>query len=108
MSMPDSSMFKSVVLIEFPRPGLKAIGFLTGFITDSEGKKYCKIFIPTTPNPTTGYFELVPEEETFATDISIEDGFKMIISGGVVSPESFKYVEHYHNTANGKKDKHHS
>lgn len=97
MSMPDSSMFKSVVLVDFPRPGLKAVGFLTGFITDSEGKKYCKIFIPTTPNPTTGYFELVPEKETFATDISIEDGFKMIISGGVVSPESFKYIEHYHN-----------
>jgi uncharacterized membrane protein len=93
MSLPDRTMFKSVVLIEFPRPGLKAVGFLTGFITDPEGKKYCKIFIPTTPNPTTGYFELVPEDQTFATDISIEDGFKMIISGGVVSPESFKYIK---------------
>ena len=56
MSLPDRTMFKSVVLVEFPRPGLKAMGFLTGYITDSEGKKYCKIFIPTTPNPTTGIF----------------------------------------------------
>ena len=103
MSLPDRTMFKSVVLVEFPRQGLKAVGFLTGFITDSNGKKFCKIFIPTSPNPTTGFFELVPEEETFATNISIEDGFKMIISGGVVAPESFKYIEQYHNTANGKK-----
>ena len=103
MSLSDRTMFKSVVLVEFPRAGMKAIGFLTGFITDSEGKKYCKIVIPTLPNPTTGFFELVPEEETFVTNISIEDGFKMIISGGVVAPESFKYIEQNHNTANGKK-----
>ncbi len=105
MAMPDRTMFKSVVLVEFPRPGLKAIGFLTGYITDSEGKKYCKIFIPTSPNPTTGFFELVPVEEAAHTDISIEEGFKMIISGGVVSPESFKYIEQNHNTAQEKKDK---
>ncbi len=93
MSLPDRSVFKSVVLVDFPRPGLKAVGFLTGFITDPEGKKYCKIFIPATPNPTTGFFELVPEEETFATNISIEDGFKMIISGGVVAPDTFNYIK---------------
>jgi uncharacterized membrane protein len=92
-------------MVEFPRPGFKALGFLTGYISDSDGKKFCKLFIPTSPNPTTGFFEMVPVEDVALTDISIEEGFKMIISGGVVSPESFKYIEHYHNTANGKKDK---
>ena len=92
LSLPDSAVFKSVVLVEFPRPGLKAIGFLTGYITDNDGKKYCKVFIPTTPNPTTGFFELVPVDEVAQTNISIEDGFKMIISGGVVAPETFNHT----------------
>lgn len=92
ISLPDSAVFKSVVLVDFPRPGLKAVGFLTGYITDNNGKKYCKVFIPTTPNPTTGFFELVPVEEVAQTNISIEDGFKMIISGGVVAPETFNHT----------------
>ncbi len=93
MSLPDRTMFKSVVLVEFPRPGMRAVGFLTGYITDSKGKKFCKIFIPTTPNPTTGFFEIVPVNEVSLTNISIEDGFKMIISGGVVSPDTFDRAE---------------
>jgi len=92
MSLPDQTMFKSVVLVEFPRPGMKALGFLTGFILDAQGRKYCKIFIPTTPNPTTGFFEIVPVQDVSQTDISIEDGFKMIISGGVVAPDVFNCV----------------
>lgn len=47
------------------------------------------MFIPTTPNPTTGFFEIIPVEEVGLTNINIEDGFKMIISGGVVAPDSF-------------------
>ena len=92
ISLPDSAVFKSVVLVDFPRPGFKAIGFLTGYITDNHGKKYCKVFIPTTPNPTSGFFELVPVEEVAQTNISIEDGFKMIISGGVVAPDIFNHT----------------
>lgn len=92
ISLPDSAVFKSVVLIEFPRPGFKALGFLTGYITDNNGKKYCKVFIPTTPNPTTGFFELIPADEVGQTNINIEDGFKMIISGGVVAPDTFNHT----------------
>jgi uncharacterized membrane protein len=87
ISLPDKAAFRSVVLIEFPRPGIKAVGFLTGYIEDSTGAKYCKVFIPTTPNPTTGFFEIVPVEEIVETNVSIEDGFKMIISGGILSPD---------------------
>jgi uncharacterized membrane protein len=88
MSLPDKAAFRSVVLVEFPRPGLKAVGFLTGYIEDSNGAKYCKVFIPTTPNPTTGFFEIVPINEVMQTSITVEDGFKMIISGGILSPET--------------------
>ncbi len=87
ISLPDKAAFKSVVLVEFPRPGFKALGFLTGYIEDSAGRKYCKVFIPTTPNPTTGFFELVPTEDVAETNTSVEDAFKMIISGGILSPD---------------------
>ena len=87
ISQPNRAAFKSVVLVEFPRPGFKAIGFLTGYIKDTEGRSFSKIFIPTTPNPTSGFFEIVPSEDVIQTQISIEDAFKMIISGGIMSPE---------------------
>lgn len=87
VSIPDKTTLKSVVLVEFPRPGYKAIGFFTGYIQDSSGKKLCKVFIPTTPNPTTGFFELVPVEEVTKTTLTVEEAFKMIISGGIVSPD---------------------
>jgi len=87
LSIPDSKSIKSVVIVEFPRPGFKAIGFLTGRIKTSDGKEFCKVLIPTTPNPTTGFFELVPSEEVAETNLTIEEAFKMIISGGIVSPD---------------------
>jgi uncharacterized membrane protein len=87
VSFPDRAAVKSVVLLEFPRPGFRAIGFLTGYIADASGKKFCKVLIPTTPNPTTGFFEIVPVEEVVETTFTIEEAFKMIISGGLVSPD---------------------
>lgn len=87
ISLPDRSALKSVVLLEFPRPGFRVIGFFTGYIKDASGKKFCKVFIPTTPNPTTGFFEIVPVEEMVETTFTIEEAFKMIISGGIVSPD---------------------
>ena len=86
----DKTAFKSVVIVEFPRPDFLALGFLTGYIQDSQGKRYCKVFIPTSPNPTTGFFEIIPENEVRKTTLTIEEGFKMIISGGVVSYDIFK------------------
>ena len=55
---------------------------------DPAGRRFAKVLIPTTPNPTTGFLELVPVEGMIVTDLAIEDGFKMIISGGIVSPEN--------------------
>ena len=87
VSLPNRSVFKSVVLVEFPRPGFRAIGFLTGRIKDSNYSEFCKVFIPTAPNVTTGFFELVPTNEIEPISMNVEEAFKMIISGGIVSPE---------------------
>jgi uncharacterized membrane protein len=84
--------FRRVILVEYPRPGMWAIGFVTG-TTSSEiqcqmTRPVLSIFIPTTPNPTTGWYAVVPEDEVINLSMSIEDAFKIIISGGIVSPTS--------------------
>jgi uncharacterized membrane protein len=83
----DKPGYKSVVLVEFPRPGCKSVGFLTGFVTLPGDRRYAKVFIPTAPNPTTGYFELIVADEIEELSLSVEDTFKMILSVGLVSPE---------------------
>jgi uncharacterized membrane protein len=90
LSLQDNPSFKSVVLVEFPRKGIYAVGFLTGTLKDSSNNTFCKVFIPTTPNPTTGFFELIPTHEVLQTEITVEEAFKMIISGGIVSPDILK------------------
>jgi len=87
-SLPEKAAFKSVVLVEFPRRGLWAIGFLTGEIQGPEGASLCRVFIPTTPNPTTGFFEIVPATELVHTSLTVEEAFKLLISGGIVCPTS--------------------
>lgn len=86
----DEVAFKSVVVVEYPRPDFLALAFLTGYIKDKQGKRYCKVFIPTSPNPTSGFFEIIPETEVRMTSLTIEEGFKMIMSGGVVSYDIFE------------------
>jgi uncharacterized membrane protein len=91
ITMQDSASFKSVVLVEFPCPGCYSLGFLTGSIIDSNGNKFCKVFISTTPNPTTGFFILRSADEVRKIEMSIEEAFKMIISAGIVSPEKLVF-----------------
>jgi uncharacterized membrane protein len=90
LSLQDNPAFKSVVLVEFPRKGMYAVGFLTGTMKDSSNNTFCKVFIPTTPNPTTGFLELIPANEILQTELTVEEAFKMVISGGIVSPETLK------------------
>lgn len=87
----QSEAFRQVVLFEYPRRGTWAIGFVTGTtrgevqnITDDE---VVNVFLPTTPNPTSGYLLFLPRRETIPLSMSVEDGIKMIISGGIVTPE---------------------
>jgi len=82
----DKKVFSHVVLLEYPIPGFSFIGFVTGEGTDlvagSEGKKMLKIFVPTTPNPTTGFFCIAAEDKVQTLDINVEEAFKLIISAG--------------------------
>ncbi|MFC2157579.1 DUF502 domain-containing protein [Acidobacteriota bacterium] len=84
--MSDKKIFSRVVLLEFPIKGLNFIGFVTGeapnFISDQNQGKVLKIFIPTTPNPTSGFFCLAAEDQVKPLDISVDDAFKVIISAG--------------------------
>ncbi len=85
-SNPDTTGFMQVVLIEFPRRGTRTLGFVTNEVTSSSGKKLLNIFIPTSPNPTSGFLQIVDESEIIRTGISVDDALKMIVSGGRMSP----------------------
>jgi len=86
---PNSRAFKEVVLVQFPGPGLTAVGFLTGTIPRGDGSRWNTVFVPTTPNPTTGFLQLIPESEVTRTDFTVEDAFKMIMSLGALNPGRF-------------------
>ncbi len=83
--------FQRVVLVEFPRRQCWSVGFLTGpsrgDLSDRVGKPMYNVFVPTTPNPTSGYLVIVPEEDLVELDMTVEEGITFVISGGVVSPE---------------------
>ena len=84
------NLFERVVMFEYPRRGSWAIGFLTsehdGPIAERTGKKFYHVFVPTTPNPTSGFLLFLPADDLIGLDISVEDGLKLVISGGAVSP----------------------
>jgi uncharacterized membrane protein len=73
--------FKQVIAFEYPRTGIYAIGFVTH---DDPNKKLLNVFLPTTPNPTSGFMLMVPREEAHVLPISVEEGIKQVISGGAV------------------------
>ncbi|HSM62244.1 MAG TPA: DUF502 domain-containing protein [Longimicrobiales bacterium] len=83
---PTARAFKSVVFLEFPRPGTRAVGFVTSSITRPDGSVWNTVFVPTTPNPTTGFLQVVPEVDLEKTDMTVEEGIKMIMSLGVLVP----------------------
>lgn len=88
-SNSTKAAFSATVLVEFPHAGALAIGFVTGTILNPEGRTLYRIFVATTPNPTSGFLILLPQEDVTFTDISVEDGIKMIVSGGMLAPKSY-------------------
>lgn len=92
-SASNMRAFKSVVLVEFPRPGSLALGFVTGTMADGEGRELYRLFVPTTPNPTSGFLVIVPKDDVHFTDIGVEDGIKMIVSGGMLAPTQYNRVD---------------
>ncbi len=93
LSSTRRGAFKNVVLFEYPRRGIYSMGLVTterGFQIPKEGQEnMVPIFLPTTPNPTSGLFILVPRSDVIYLDISVEEGIKMIVSGGIVTPDDF-------------------
>jgi uncharacterized membrane protein len=86
----QSAAFREVVLVEYPRKGIWALGFLTGNtqgevqeITESD---VLNVFLPTTPNPTSGFLLFVPKSDVVRLSMSVEEGIKMVVSGGIVTP----------------------
>ena len=88
----SKNSFKTVVLVEFPGPGNYSVAFITnevqGEIRNKSGQELVSVFIPTTPNPTSGFLILVPVEKVTKLDMSVADGIKYIVSLGAISPEA--------------------
>ncbi len=84
-TIPSETRFLQVVLVEFPKKGMRVIGFVTSESSIPSGEQLLTVFIPTSPNPTSGYLELVRESEVIRTNISIDDALKMVLSAGTVS-----------------------
>ncbi len=84
------TVFDRVVLFEYPRPGVYAVGFVTnedqGEIQHKTSSQTINVFLPTTPNPTSGFLLIVPRDQIINLDMSVTDGMKLVISGGAVAP----------------------
>jgi uncharacterized membrane protein len=86
----QSAAFREVVLVEYPRQGAWSVGFITGSIR-GEIRQHLQrpmvnVFVPTTPNPTSGFLLFVPDDDVIRLAMSVEDGIKLVISGGIITP----------------------
>ena len=87
---PDGS--QRVVLIDFPNADMKTLGFVTKVVREvGTGRELAAVYVPTTPNPTSGYLEIVPVEKLTMTDWTVDQAMSFIISGGAVSPEEIPF-----------------
>jgi uncharacterized membrane protein len=89
-SITDNSGFMQVVLVDFPHKGMKAVAFITNEIIHPDGSKSYSVLIPTAPNPTTGFMEIVKEEDITRTKITVDEAVKMIVSAGRVMPSDVR------------------
>ena len=91
LSQPRSKAFQKVVMIEYPRRGIRGLAFFSGItVIPKTGEVMINIFIPTTPNPTSGFLLLMRPEEVLETNLTVADATRFIISGGVVSMENLE------------------
>ncbi len=87
----NTKSFKRVVLIEYPRKGLLTFGFVTKDVyavagRDGTTKEVVNVFVPSTPNPTTGFLIVVPKSQIVGVDLTVEEGVKLVVSGGIIAP----------------------
>jgi len=89
VASPDKPSFLQVVLVEFPRKDIWALGFITKEVTTENGEKFLNVLIPHSPTPWSGSFEIVKEKDIIRTQIAVDDAVKMIVSGGMTTPETY-------------------
>ena len=91
---PSGESFKKAILVEYPRRGMWTIAFQTGNyhgeVEKKIGEEIVNIYVPTTPNPTSGFFIMLPKNDVIELDMSVDEAFKLIISTGVVAPDQAK------------------
>ncbi|MBT6870791.1 MAG: DUF502 domain-containing protein [Candidatus Marinimicrobia bacterium] len=85
ISSQNNNAFKKVIQLEYPRKGLWTLAMVTGESKDKEGKEYYHLFVPTTPNPTSGYMIYALKSDTTKTELNVEEALKIIISGGMLA-----------------------
>jgi uncharacterized membrane protein len=92
LSLPERQVFRKVVLIDFLKPGYWNVGFVTGIIVDKRdnNKVLLKVFVPTVPNPTSGFFIMVQESETHNPGWTVEEAMRLVISGGIIGPTDIR------------------
>jgi len=92
LSLPETQVFKRAVLVEYLKPGIRTIGFVTEKVIDKthDGEVLLKVFVPTPPNPTSGTMVVVRESGTRDPGWSVEDSLKSVISAGVIGPTEIK------------------
>ena len=92
LSLPERQVFKRVVLVDYLKPGIWTIGFVTGTIIDKKNndEKLLKVFVPTPPNPTSGTMVVVKESETRDPGWTIEEAMRAVISGGIIGPTELR------------------
>ncbi len=92
LSLPEKQVFKKAVMVDFLGPGIWTLGFVTGTVVDRRKKNetLLKVFIPTTPNPTSGWFIVIRESEARDPGLSVEEAMKAVISGGIIGFEEIQ------------------
>ena len=84
VSGSNNDSFQKVVYVEYPRKGMWTLGFVTSESTNQANEEFYHIFVPTTPNPTSGFFLIIAKEDTTPADIDVEEAFNMIVKSGIV------------------------
>ena len=94
LSLTETASFQKMVLITYPRKPLKTLAIVCcdtpNSIEDAAGEKMLNVFVPTSPNPTTGFLFMIPEKDVIPMEMSVEEGLKMIISFGMTSPKTIE------------------
>lgn len=92
-TLPGKGAFQRVVLVDFPARGIKALGFVTGSMESKEGHPLTSVLVPTAPNPWSGFVLFLPEKEIENTSLTVEEGMRLIVSGGILVPSRFRPKE---------------